>query len=845
MLKESLVYIRKPGAGEAFVGCGAFVEQNLIVTCRHVWRDADEKAEAVFPFVWRDGAAAVTALDLIDPCNASDGVDPDLVLLRATDPPDGLTHLQIARSENHECGEARALARLPTRETDDEIPGMVSEHIDSKRRRRLTQTVATGYWFERGSSGSPVFVGIGQQLAGLVSMAELGQKPQNAPIRVAYVVPGTIIWPFVYAVAQRELGARERAIQQALLKENESSSARELIFEIARRSGGDAAATFDQALANAQAAFEEGRKAIEAGARGGDLGTLVDDLLRKIAERTQAGDFAGGAQESDRAFAEWKRIEADRRAGSVRVGVRILSEGVRQDMLRRDFRAAAERIARIVELEQPDVSIRFAALRRKHDEYFVEGRDKGVNASLEVAIELARLELETAQDADERGDAFSDLGQALWRLGERESRTARLEQAVAAYNEALKERTRERVPLQWAQTQTGLGDALLSLGERESGTARLEEAVQIYRAALEERARDRVPLDWAATQAGLGDALAALGERESGTARLEEAVTAYRGALEEETRQRVPLQWAAAQNNLGLALLRLGERESGTVRLEEAVEAFYAALEEWTRERVPLQWAAAQNDLGTVLLRMGERESGTAKLEEAVMAYRAALGEWRREQVPLQWATTQSNLGAALMRLGERESGTARLEEAVAAFRALLEGWTREQVPLYWAATQNNLGAALLSLGDREGATARLEEAVAAYRAALEERTRERVPLQWAMTQTNLGNALRRLGERESGTARLKEALAAYGAALDERTRERVPLDWASSTGNQGIAMMAIADRTNDAARAATAVAQIESAYATLRDGGHEQGAASFEEQLPKAQAIRDRLKSK
>jgi len=35
-------------------------------------------------------------------------------------------------------------------------------------------------------------------------------------------------------------------------------------------------------------------------------------------------------------------------------------------------------------------------------------------------------------------------------LGERESGTARLEQAVAAYDEALKEWTRERVPLQWA-----------------------------------------------------------------------------------------------------------------------------------------------------------------------------------------------------------------------------------------------------------------------------------------------------------------------------------------------------------------------------------------------------------
>ena len=57
-------------------------------------------------------------------------------------------------------------------------------------------------------------------------------------------------------------------------------------------------------------------------------------------------------------------------------------------------------------------------------------------------------------------------------------------------------------------------------GARESGTARLDEAVAAFRAALEERTRERVPLDWAGTQNNLGNALSMLGARESGTARL-------------------------------------------------------------------------------------------------------------------------------------------------------------------------------------------------------------------------------------------------------------------------------------------------------------------------------------
>ena len=104
---------------------------------------------------------------------------------------------------------------------------------------------------------------------------------------------------------------------------------------------------------------------------------------------------------------------------------------------------------------------------------------------------------------------------------------------MAAYRAALEEMTRERVPLDWATTQMNLGNALWTLGERESGTAHLEEAVAAFRAALEERTREGVPLDWAMTQNNLGTALSRLGERESGTARLEEAVTAHREALQE------------------------------------------------------------------------------------------------------------------------------------------------------------------------------------------------------------------------------------------------------------------------------------------------------------------------
>jgi tetratricopeptide (TPR) repeat protein len=127
--------------------------------------------------------------------------------------------------------------------------------------------------------------------------------------------------------------------------------------------------------------------------------------------------------------------------------------------------------------------------------------------------------------------------------------------------------------------QNNLGNALSSLGERESGTRRLEEAVAAYRAALEERTRERVPLDWATTQNNLGNALSVLGERESGTARLEEAVAAFRAALQELTRERVPLDWAASLGNQGVGLMLIADRNNDVDGAETAVQQIGAAYE--------------------------------------------------------------------------------------------------------------------------------------------------------------------------------------------------------------------------------------------------------------------------
>jgi tetratricopeptide (TPR) repeat protein len=105
----------------------------------------------------------------------------------------------------------------------------------------------------------------------------------------------------------------------------------------------------------------------------------------------------------------------------------------------------------------------------------------------------------------------------------------------------------------------------------------VEEAVAAYRAALLERTRERVPLDWATTQMNLGIALKILAEREGSAEHLQQALDAFRLALQEITRDHVPLDWAKTQFNMGLALLVFEEREPTTDRLKEALVCFQQA----------------------------------------------------------------------------------------------------------------------------------------------------------------------------------------------------------------------------------------------------------------------------
>ncbi len=198
-------------------------------------------------------------------------------------------------------------------------------------------------------------------------------------------------------------------------------------------------------------------------------------------------------------------------------------------------RAKLEEARRLVQAKRM-AAARVLADQQREEAALVRGQARIEAARLRFA-EAARLYEEAAgllpaADRDRRGADLVTAGLRWTDQGRDFGDNPALERAITTYRAALEERTRARVPLDWAATQNNLGNALTTLGERESGTARLEEAVAAYRAALEERTPARVPLQWALTQHGLAHALERLAERRQNPAQMAEALACMQGAIE-------------------------------------------------------------------------------------------------------------------------------------------------------------------------------------------------------------------------------------------------------------------------------------------------------------------------
>lgn len=120
---------------------------------------------------------------------------------------------------------------------------------------------------------------------------------------------------------------------------------------------------------------------IQAGERGTNHDAFVNEVLHRVSERIGKADLDGAATLLDDQLDRLKRDEST-----------LLESAIQVEILRRDPEAAARRIDRLVTTQHPsDEAARLDALVGHWNRYRDEGRDKGINLSLEVAIAIASL----------------------------------------------------------------------------------------------------------------------------------------------------------------------------------------------------------------------------------------------------------------------------------------------------------------------------------------------------------------------------------------------------------------------------------------------------------------------
>lgn len=434
------------------------------------------------------------------------------------------------------------------------------------------------------------------------------------------------------------------------------------------------------------ARYEAAKKAIEAGHRQSNLGPFVEEVQRRISDNLEAGQIGEAVEAGQQALDDLQQqSDAIQQAQMSVIGLTINAA-----------RAAgkANTIAnleiRLIELTNP-ADDQFNAIRAKQDNYFVRGSEKNIRIDLEIAVALSRLSASLAEQPEQHWAAQIDLGEALRRLGDRESNNNRLEESIRVYESALKIIDRKQFPKEWASTQNEIGTALLNAAQREQGISRLEEAANKFRLVLEETDVSLAPDNWANSQKNLGNALQLMGDRSDETLSLHEATTCYQEALKVWSRSSFPYEWAQTHNNLGAALSTIADREQDALQMSKAIQSYQNSLEVFSLEDYPFNWAMTHNNLGYSLTSLGRMKHDIQYLYDAIEAYNNTLTEWTLNKNAVDWALTQNNLGETYAALADITQKAEHYKKSIQYFNNAIKVFNSAGASHYLSYTRSKL----------------------------------------------------------------------------------------------------------------------------------------------------------
>jgi len=396
-----------------------------------------------------------------------------------------------------------------------------------------------------------------------------------------------------------------------------------------------------------------------------------------------------------------------------------------------------------------------------------EARAQKIEEALALAVPANPWPFREPARNDLLGQMWGQLGNEYRRV-EGAQRSAALERALTAYQEALKY-IMPKGGADLAKVYFGLAQVYLDRvpGERSQN---IEKAILAFNAAAQIATKASLPSNWGSIQVGLSKAYwhRIEGRRADN---LEISIQAAEAALSVFTSDKAVADWSSAQQALGAAYWAriYGVRADN---VDKAISAYEKALTVTTRERSAQAWAGLHDNLG---MAYAERSRGTPleNIQQAAAHFESASKVFTREAFPADWAQLNMNFGLLLLDR-ELDKPAERIEAAIARFNEALTVYTAQAFPERWARVMLNLGIAYASRlsGDRAD---NIERAIAAYQNALRFYSRTSDPVKWASAQNNLGIALRKRmrGER---AANLSASVAAHEAAMSVFTSAAFPL---------------------------------------------------------------------
>ena len=694
MIEGALVYLLTASRPNAFVGCGAVIEGELIATCRHVWHDAIAKApEGALPLVEFPRAATDARrydLTLADACEDEEPI-PDLVLLRPAAIPPGTPVLQLAMKEMYQTGDAAGRARV-RRDTGGWIEVTVQGQLDSALgpdgRRQFTGETRQGYWFVRGSSGSPLFRRGAQQLAGLLSLSELGANEDKSPLQEAFVVPATTIRRFRERLAARPIAAAEHIERAALRSVLDAIGAADIPVQ--------------EIPARLQAFVEEARARAEEPVSVTSAGGDVDATIGAARDRLRRYDVAGARELLAAKLAE------ERAARAVRI-LPLLREEAAMARLSFDHGKLCSALAEIADLtpDEPTSWIKLGdawetagntaealrAYRRGEDAARRSGNDYDLSVThdkvgdvqqaqgdLAAALtsyqaSLAIAERLTKADPDNAGWQ-RDLSVSYDNVGDVQQAQGDLATALTSYQAslAIRERLAKADPGN-AGWQRDLSVSYNKVGDVQQAQGDLATALTSYQASLAIRERlakaDPGNADW---QRDLSVSYNKVGAVQQAQGDLATALTSYQASLAiRERLAKADPGNAGWQRDLSVSYKRIGavQRAQGDLTALTSYQVSLAIAERLAKADPGN--AGWQRDLSVSYDNVGDVQQAQGDLATALTSYQASLAiRERLAKADPGNADWQRDLSVSYNAIGDVQQAQGDLAAALTSYQASL-----------------------------------------------------------------------------------------------------------------------------------------------------------------------------